>query len=154
MIYYCETMWKSIYISTSRHIIYIFTYIFIYTYINIYIYIYMNIFTYVHIYIYTVYIYIHIFTYVHICIHTYIHVYILHIYKYVYIYIYHPSIHPPILPSIHPSIDVLYLISVSPPGASSQPGRAQVLDGEAALVLSLDDGDSRRVSVLCIIVLL
>ena len=65
---------------------------------------------------------------------------------YIYIYIY--------ISSINPSIHVLYLISASPPGASSQPGRAQVLDGEAALVLSLDDGDSRRVSVLCITVLL
>ena len=83
-------------------------------------------------YIYAAYIHIYIFTY---CIYT---------NMYIYIYI----------PSINPSIHVLYLISASPPGASSQPGRAQVLDGEAALVLSLDDGDSRRVSVLCITVLL
>ena len=81
-------------------------------------------------YIYAAYIHIYIFTY---CIYTNMYIYI---------------------PSINPSLHVLYLISASPPGASSQPGRAQVLDGEAALVLSLDDGDSRRVSVLCITVLL
>ena len=129
----CETMWKPICIFTSRHIN-IFTNIYIYTHIYIHKHIYIRIYIFAHIfidmYIYAAYIHIYIFTY---CIYTNMYIYI---------------------PSINPSIHVLYLISASPPGASSQPGRAQVLDGEAALVLSLDDGDSRRVSVLCITVLL